>query len=41
MRGSLKDRQPVIEMGRVTFVVAERGSDWQIAHLHRSPLPTP
>jgi uncharacterized protein (TIGR02246 family) len=36
----VKDGQPVIGMGRVTFVVAKRGSDWQIVHLHRSPLPT-
>jgi uncharacterized protein (TIGR02246 family) len=35
----VKDGQPVIGMGRVTFVVAKRGSDWQIIHLHRSPLP--
>ncbi|MBI4251676.1 MAG: DUF4440 domain-containing protein [Candidatus Tectomicrobia bacterium] len=25
--------------GRVTFVVAKRGSGWQIAHFHRSRLP--
>ena len=36
----VKDGQPTIGMGRVTFVVAKRGSDWMIAHLHRSPLPT-
>jgi uncharacterized protein (TIGR02246 family) len=36
----VKDGQPVIGMGRVTFVVAKRGSDWLIVHLHRSPLPT-
>ena len=35
----VKDGQPVIGMGRVTFVVAKRGSDWLIVHLHRSPLP--
>jgi uncharacterized protein (TIGR02246 family) len=37
----VKDGQPVIGLGRVTFVVAKRGSDWLIVHLHRSPLPTP
>jgi uncharacterized protein (TIGR02246 family) len=36
---STKDRQPVSAMGRVTFVVAKRGNDWMIVHLHRSPLP--
>ena len=35
----VKDGQPVIGMGRVTFVLAKRGSDWKIVHLHRSPLP--
>ncbi|MEI9923130.1 MAG: nuclear transport factor 2 family protein [Bradyrhizobium sp.] len=35
----VKDGQPVIGLGRVTFVVAKRGSDWLIVHLHRSPLP--
>jgi uncharacterized protein (TIGR02246 family) len=36
----VKDGQPTVGMGRVTFVVAKRGSDWMIVHLHRSPLPT-
>ena len=35
----VKDGQPVIGMGRVTFVLAKRGPDWKIVHLHRSPLP--
>ncbi len=35
----VKDGQPVIGLGRVTFVVAKHGSDWLIVHLHRSPLP--
>ena len=34
-----KDGQQTIGKGRVTFVVAKRGSDWMIVHLHRSPLP--
>jgi uncharacterized protein (TIGR02246 family) len=25
--------------GRVTFVVAKRGTDWQIVQFHRSPIP--
>jgi len=25
--------------GRVTFVIAKRGSDWQIVQFHRSPVP--
>jgi uncharacterized protein (TIGR02246 family) len=25
--------------GRVTFVVAKRGADWQIIHFHRSAMP--
>jgi uncharacterized protein (TIGR02246 family) len=36
---SVKDGQPVVGMGRVTFVVAKRETNWVIVHLHRSPLP--
>ena len=36
---STKDGQQIVAKGRVTFVVAKRGSDWKIVHLHRSPLP--
>lgn len=36
---SVKDGQPVVGMGRVTFVVARREANWMIVHLHRSPLP--
>lgn len=25
--------------GRVTFVIAKRGADWQIVQFHRSPIP--
>ena len=35
----VKDGRPSVGMGRVTFVVAKRGFDWMIVHLHRSPLP--
>jgi uncharacterized protein (TIGR02246 family) len=34
-----KDGQQTINKGRVTFVVAKRGPDWKIVHLHRSILP--
>jgi uncharacterized protein (TIGR02246 family) len=34
-----RDGQQIIAKGRVTFVVAKRGPDWMILHLHRSPLP--
>jgi len=30
---------PFSANGRVTFVVAKRGSDWQIVHFHRSAMP--
>lgn len=36
----VKDGQTIIGMGRVTFVIAKRGSDWMVVHLHRSPMPT-
>jgi len=36
---SSKDGQTTAGTGRVTFVVAKRGSDWKIVHLHRSPSP--
>jgi uncharacterized protein (TIGR02246 family) len=36
----VKDGQPTAGVGRITFVIAKRGSDWMIVHLHRSPLPT-
>jgi uncharacterized protein (TIGR02246 family) len=26
--------------GRVTFVIAKRGSEWQIVHFHRSAMPS-
>jgi hypothetical protein len=35
----VRDEKPFSATGRVTFVVAKRGSDWQIAHFHRSSLP--
>jgi len=35
----VKDGQPTVAMGRVTFVIAKRDSNWMIVHLQRSPLP--
>ena len=35
----VRDGTPVSADGRVTFVVARRGSDWQIVHFHRSAMP--
>ncbi|MBR1268623.1 SgcJ/EcaC family oxidoreductase [Bradyrhizobium sp. AUGA SZCCT0222] len=34
-----KDGTPISGSGRVTFVVAKRGADWQIVHFHRSAMP--
>ena len=35
----VKDGIPISASGRVTFVVARRGADWQIVHFHRSAMP--
>jgi len=35
----VRDGTPVSLNGRVTFVVAKRGADWQIVHFHRSAMP--
>jgi uncharacterized protein (TIGR02246 family) len=35
----VKDGNPVSAAGRVTFVIAKRGADWQIVHFHRSAMP--
>jgi uncharacterized protein (TIGR02246 family) len=35
----VRDGQPLSANGRVTFVVAKRGSDWEIVHFHRSAMP--
>ena len=35
----VRDGTPYSANGRVTFVVAKRGSDWRIVHFHRSRLP--
>jgi uncharacterized protein (TIGR02246 family) len=36
---AVRDGKPVSGNGRVTFVVAKRGSEWQIVHFHRSAMP--
>jgi uncharacterized protein (TIGR02246 family) len=33
------DGKPFSNPGRVTFVIAKRGSDWKIVHFHRSAMP--
>ncbi len=35
----VRDGKPTSGNGRVTFVVAKRGSEWQIVHFHRSAMP--
>ena len=35
----VRDGNPFSANGRVTFVVAKRGSGWQIVHFHRSAMP--
>ena len=35
----VRDGQPFSANGRVTFVVAKRGAEWQIVHFHRSAMP--
>jgi len=35
----VRDGKPFSANGRVTFVVARRGSEWQIVHFHRSAMP--
>ncbi len=35
----VRDGKPINNNGRVTFVVAKRGANWQIVHFHRSAMP--
>ena len=35
----VREGTPYSANGRVTFVVAKRGSEWQIVHFHRSAMP--
>ena len=36
----VRDGKTYSASGRVTFVLAKRGTEWQIVHFHRSALPT-
>jgi uncharacterized protein (TIGR02246 family) len=35
----VRDGSTFSTTGRVTFVIAKRGADWQIVQFHRSPVP--
>ncbi len=35
----VRDGKPTSSNGRVTFIIAKRGADWQIVHFHRSAMP--
>jgi len=39
MLTGVRDGKTFSTTGRVTFVVARRGTDWQIVQFHRSPVP--
>jgi uncharacterized protein (TIGR02246 family) len=39
MLTGVRDGNPFSTTGRVTFVIAKRGQDWQIVQFHRSPVP--
>jgi uncharacterized protein (TIGR02246 family) len=36
---AVRDGKTISSPGRVTFVVAKRGSEWKIVHFHRSAMP--
>jgi uncharacterized protein (TIGR02246 family) len=36
---AVRDGKTLTNPGRVTFVVAKRGSEWKIVHFHRSSVP--
>lgn len=36
---AVRNGKPISSPGRVTFVVARRGAEWQIVHFHRSSVP--
>jgi hypothetical protein len=35
----VRDGSTFSTAGRVTFVIAKRGADWQVVQFHRSPVP--
>jgi uncharacterized protein (TIGR02246 family) len=36
---AVRDGKTISSPGRVTFVVAKRGREWKIVHVHRSAVP--
>ena len=36
---AVRDGKTVTNPGRVTFVIAKRGTEWKIVHFHRSSVP--
>jgi uncharacterized protein (TIGR02246 family) len=36
---AVRDGKTISSPGRVTFVVAKRGTEWKIVHFHRSSVP--
>jgi uncharacterized protein (TIGR02246 family) len=36
---AVRDGKTITSPGRVTFVLARRGTDWKIVHFHRSAMP--
>jgi len=36
---AVRDGKTISSPGRVTFVVARRGTEWKIVHFHRSAMP--
>jgi uncharacterized protein (TIGR02246 family) len=39
MTTAVRDGKTITNPGRVTFVLARRGTDWKIVHFHRSTVP--
>jgi len=39
MLTGVRDGKTISTTGRVTFVIAKRGPEWQIVQFHRSPVP--
>ena len=39
MTTAVRDGKTLTNPGRVTFVIAKRGTDWKIVHFHRSAVP--
>jgi uncharacterized protein (TIGR02246 family) len=36
---AVRDGKTITNPGRVTFVIAKRGTEWKIVHFHRSSVP--